>query len=147
MGWGFIIDLGNKSLDSYEFMNRFIPMSMSLEDYLNDTNINQVIVYHNDKIIALRIYRILGDRIHLTYTAVDIPYRGNSINHMMLLRIEKVATNLGIDTLTSNVRESNSASLRSLEKSGFKPILGQDLTYSNCEKKIPHMKRLVFSVE
>ena len=144
MGWGLIIDLGNKSLDSYEFMNRFIPMSMSLEDYLNDTNINQVIVYHDDKIIALRIYRILEDRIHLTYTAVDIPYRGNSINHMMLLRIEKVSRNLGIDTLTSNVRESNSASLRSLEKSRFEPILGQELTYSNGEKKIPHMKKLIY---
>ena len=146
MGWGLIIDLGHKSLDSYEFMNRFISVSIPFEEYIDDSNINQVIVYHDDKIIALRIYRILEDRIHLTYTAVDVPYRGNSINHMMLLRIEDIAKNLGIDTLTSNVRESNLASLRSLEKSGFSPIFGQNLTYSNGEKKIPHMKKLIYNL-
>lgn len=145
MGWGLIIDLGNKSLDSYEFMNRFITVTIPFEEYIENENINQVIVYHNDKIIALRIYRILEDRIHLTYTAVDVPYRGNSINHMMLLRIEEIAKNLGIDTLTSNVRVSNLASLRSLEKSGFIPIQGQNLTYSNGEKKIPHMKKLIYN--
>ena len=41
MGWGLIIDLGNKSLDSYEFMNRFITVTIPFEEYIDDENINQ----------------------------------------------------------------------------------------------------------
>ena len=95
-------------------------------------------------IVGLRIFKILEDKIHLTYTAVEVPYRGYGINHMMLEIIEGVAKELEIDTITSNVRESNIASLRSLEKSGFKAILGQNLTYSNGEEKIPHIKKLIY---
>ena len=143
MKWDLNIGLGEKCPISFDFINRFINVSISLDDYLDSPNMKQVITYDKDMIVGLRIFKILEDSIHLTYTAVEVPYRGYGINHMMLEIIEGVAKDLGIDTITSNVRESNIPSLRSLEKSGFKSILGQNLTYSNGEEKIPHMKRLV----
>ena len=146
MKWNLNIGLGEKCPISFDFINRFINVSISLDDYLHSPNMKQVITYDSDKIVGLRIFKILEDKIHLTYTAVEVPYRGYGINHMMLEIIEGVAKDLGIDTITSNVRESNIASLRSLEKSGFVPILGQNLTYSNGEEKIPHIKKLIYNV-
>ena len=144
MKWNLNIGLGEKCPISFDFINRFINVSISLDDYLHSPNIKQVITYDKDMIVGLRIFKILEDKIHLTYTAVEVPYRGYGINHMMLEIIEGVAKELEIDTITSNVRESNIASLRSLEKSGFKAILGQNLTYSNGEEKIPHIKKLIY---
>ena len=146
MKWDLNIGLGEKCPISFDFINRFINVSISLDDYLHSPNMKQVITYDSDKIVGLRIFKILEDKIHLTYTAVEVPYRGYGINHMMLEIIEGVAKDLGIDTITSNVRESNIASLRSLEKSGFKAILGQNLTYSNGEEKIPHIKKLIYNL-
>ena len=146
MKWNLNIGLGEKCPISFDFINRFINVSISLDDYLHSPNMKQVITYDSDKIVGLRIFKILEDKIHLTYTAVEVPYRGYGINHMMLEIIEGMAKDLGINTITSNVRESNVASLRSLEKSGFKAILGQNLTYSNGEEKIPHIKKLIYNV-
>ncbi len=146
MKWDLNIGLGEKCPISFDFINRFINVSISLEDYLHSPNMKQIITYDKDKIVGLRIFKILEDKIHLTYTAVEVPYRGYGINHMMLEIIEGVSKDLGIDTITSNVRESNIASLRSLEKSGFKSILGQNLTYSNGEEKIPHIKKLIYNL-
>ena len=143
MKWDLNIGLGEKCPISFDFINRFINVSISLDDYLHSPNMKQVITYDKDKIVGLRIFKILEDSIHLTYTAVEVPYRGYGINHMMLEIIEDLSRELGIDILTSNVRESNISSLRSLEKSGFISIPGKNLTYSNGEEKIPHMKRLV----
>jgi ribosomal protein S18 acetylase RimI-like enzyme len=143
MKWDLNIGLGEKCPISFDFINRFINVSISLDDYLHSPNMKQVITYDSDKIVGLRIFKILEDSIHLTYTAVEVPYRGYGINHMMLEIIEDLSRELGIDILTSNVRESNISSLRSLEKSGFISIPGKNLTYSNGEEKIPHMKRLV----
>lgn len=146
MKWDLNIGLGEKCPISFDFINRFINVSISLDDYLDSPNMKQVITYDKDRIVGLRIFKILEDSIHLTYTAVEVPYRGYGINHMMLEIIEGMAKDLGINTITSNVRESNVASLRSLEKSGFKSILGQNLTYSNGEEKIPHIKKLIYNV-
>jgi ribosomal protein S18 acetylase RimI-like enzyme len=144
MKWDLNIGLGEKCLNSFDFINRFINVSISLEDYLHSPNMKQVITYDKDKIVGLRIFKILEDSIHLTYTAVEVTYRGFGINHMMLEIIEDLSRELGIDTITSNVRKSNIASLRSLEKSGFVSIPGQNLTYSNGEEKIPHIKKLIY---
>ena len=146
MKWDLHIGLGEKCPISFDFINRFINVSITLEDYLSNPLMKQVITYDKDKIVGLRIFRILEDKIHLTYTAVEVPYRGNGINHMMLEIIEGVAKELNIDTITSNVRVSNIASLRSLEKSGFVSIPNQNLTYSNGEEKIPHIKKLIYNV-
>jgi ribosomal protein S18 acetylase RimI-like enzyme len=141
MKWDLNIGLGEKCPISFDFINRFINVSISLDDYLHSPNMKQVITYDSDRIVGLRIFKILEDSIHLTYTAVEFPYRGHGINHMMLEIIEDLSRELGIDTITSNVRKSNIPSLRSLEKSGFISIPGQNLTYSDGEEKIPHVKR------
>ena len=91
MKWDLNIILGEKCPISYDFINRFINVSITLEDYLDNPLMKQVITYDKDMIVGLRIFKILEDKIHLTYTAVEVPYRGFGINHMMLEIIEGVA--------------------------------------------------------
>ena len=58
MKWNLNIGLGEKCPISFDFINRFINVSISLDDYLYSPNMKQVITYDKDKIVGLRIYKI-----------------------------------------------------------------------------------------
>ena len=60
----------------------------------------------------------------------------------MYSKIEEIAIEMGVNIITSNVRESNKSSLNSLLKCGFSINDRVELTYPDGEKKIPLFKRL-----
>ena len=131
-----------KSEKYYEFLGEYLNILFDLDEYLNNPTINQIIATNSNNLIGARMFRINDGFIHLSYTAVIPEERGKSINHQMLLEIEKIALNRDIDKITSTARISNFASNRSLVKSGFILDESKETTYSCGEKKLHYYKFL-----
>jgi ribosomal protein S18 acetylase RimI-like enzyme len=131
-----------KSEKYYEFLGQYLNILFDLDEYLNNPTINQIIATNSNDLIGARMFRINDGFIHLSYTAVIPEERGKSINHQMLLEIEKIALNRDIDKITSTARISNFASNRSLVKSGFILDESKETTYSCGEKKLYYYKFL-----
>ena len=131
-----------KSDDYYNFINQYLDIQFDIEEYLTNQTINQVIATKSDNLIGARMFRINDGFIHLSYTAVIPEERGKSINHQMLLQIEKIALDKGINKITSTARISNFASNRSLIKSGFILDVENESTYKCGEKKLHYYKFL-----
>ena len=131
-----------KSEKYYEFLGEYLNILFDLDEYLNNPTINQIIAIKSNNLIGARMFRINDGFIHLSYTAVIPEERGKSINHQMLLEIEKIALNRDIDKITSTARISNFASNRSLVKSGFILDESKETTYSCGEKKLYYYKFL-----
>jgi len=81
--------------------------------------------------------------IHLNYSAVDEAYRNMGINKSMKLRIIEIGRKNNCSLITSNVRQSNLASLKSQQDIGFKVNDKVDLKYPDGEKKIPLYLHLI----
>ena len=139
---GVICETVTKSEKYYEFLGEYLNILFDLDEYLNNPTINQVIATKSNNLIGARMFRINDGFIHLSYTAVIPEERGKSINHQMLLEIEKIALNRDIDKITSTARISNFASNRSLVKSGFILDESKETTYSCGEKKLYYYKFL-----
>jgi len=126
----------------YNFIKEYIFIKFDLEEYLTNPELNQIIATNEKGLVGVRMFRILENSIHCSYTAVLFQERGRSINHMMLLEIEKIAKSKNITKITSSARKSNYPSNRSLKKSGF--ILDDTIIseYSDGEKKLHYYKYL-----
>jgi predicted acetyltransferase len=131
-----------KSDDYYNFINQYLDIQFDIEEYLTNQTINQIIATKSNNLIGVRMFRINDGFIHLSYTAVIPEERGKSINHQMLLQIEKIALDKGINKITSTARISNYASNRSLIKSGFILDVENESTYKCGEKKLHYYKFL-----
>lgn len=136
-----IIELEEKTKETYDFIKKFLDV-IAFDNYMSNKNLYQVVVRYNNSIIGIRIFRMADGKIHLNYSAVDPEFRNRGLNKKMLNEIEKIAISNGINIMTSNVRESNISSLRSLLGSGFQINKNYDLKYPDGEKKIPLFKRL-----
>jgi ribosomal protein S18 acetylase RimI-like enzyme len=139
---GVICQTVTKSEKYYKFLGQYLNILFDLDEYLNNPTINQIIAIKSNNLIGARMFRINDGFIHLSYTAVIPEERGKSINHRMLLEIEKIALNRDIDKITSTARISNFASNRSLVKSGFILDESKETTYSCGEKKLHYYKFL-----
>ena len=131
-----------KSYDYYNFINQYLDIQFDIEEYLINQTINQIIATKSNNLIGARMFRINDGFIHLSYTAVIPEERGKSINHLMLLEIEKIANKKGITKITSSARISNYPSNRSLIKSGFILDVDKESTYPCGEKKLHYYKFL-----
>lgn len=136
-----IVKLIDKDLTTYDFIKSYLNV-ISYEDYIVNDNLYQVGCFSGGELVGLMIFRMLGDKIHLNYTAVLDEFRGGGINGMMLSEIEKIGVENGVSMITSNVRESNVSSLRSLLKCGFSINDRVDLRYPDGEIKIALYKKL-----
>jgi ribosomal protein S18 acetylase RimI-like enzyme len=135
------VKLCNKSKESYDFISEYLDL-ITFEDYISNNNLHQVGVYYSGKLVALRIFRIRDGKMHLNYSAVDPEYRNRGINQLMFNKIIEVAKSHNITIITSNVRESNAKSLKSLLGSGFQINDEVYLYYPDGEKKIPLFYKL-----
>jgi ribosomal protein S18 acetylase RimI-like enzyme len=126
----------------YNFIKDYLTIKFSLEEYLSTHELNQIIATTKEELVGVRMFRILENSIHCSYTAVKVEERGRSINHMMLLEIEKIAKVHNITKITSSARISNYPSNRSLKKSGF--ILDDEKIsdYPDGETKLHYYKFL-----
>jgi ribosomal protein S18 acetylase RimI-like enzyme len=136
-----IVKLIDKDLTTYDFIKSYLNV-ISYEDYIVNDNLYQVGCFSDGGLVGLMIFRMVGDKIHLNYTAVLDEFRGGGINGMMLSEIEKIGVDNGVSMITSNVRESNVSSLRSLLKCGFSINDRVDLRYPDGERKIALYKKL-----
>jgi hypothetical protein len=94
---GVICQTVTKSEKYYKFLGQYLNILFDLDEYLNNSTINQIIAIKSNNLIGARMFRINDGFIHLSYTAVIPEERGKSINHQMLLEIEKIALNRDID--------------------------------------------------
>ena len=136
-----IVKLIDKNLTTYDFIKSYLNV-ISYEDYIVNDNLYQVGCFSGGELVGLMIFRMRGDKIHLNYTAVLDEFRGVGINGMMLSEIEKIGVDNGVSMITSNVREGNVSSLRSLLKCGFSINDRVDLRYPDGEIKIALYKKL-----
>ena len=131
-----------KTEQGYNFVGAYLDILFSLEEYFTNPTLNQIIAKKGNDLVGVRIFRINDGFIHLSYTAVLPEERGKSINHQMLLEIEKIALSRGIRKITSSARISNYASNRSLVKSGFILDVDRESYYKCGEKKLHYYKFL-----
>jgi len=135
------VRLIDKDQTTYDFISSYLNV-ISYDDYITNQNLYQVGYFINDELVGLRIFRMLDGKIHLNYSAVSEEFRGSEINSIMYLEIEKIGRSNGVSLITSNVRESNVSSLKSLLKCGFNINDRVDLRYPDGERKIALYKRL-----
>jgi len=127
---------------AYLFVKEYLDIKFPVEEYLTNPEIWEITAKRGNTIIGVRMFRVFEDLIHCIYTAVIPEERGKSINHQMLLQIEKIALDKGINKITSTARISNFASNRSLVKSGFILDESKETTYPCGEKKLHYYKFL-----
>jgi predicted acetyltransferase len=138
---GIVTKPSQKDEIGYNFIEQYLSIRFSLEEYLSTNELNQIIATTKEELVGVRMFRILENSIHCSYTAVKVEERGKSINHMMLLEIEKIAKIHNITKITSSARITNYPSNQSLKKSGF--ILDDEKTeYPDGETKLHYYKFL-----
>jgi len=135
------VRLIDKDQTTYDFISSYLNV-ISYDDYITNQNLYQVGYFINDELVGLRIFRMLDGKIHLNYSAVSDKFKGSGINSIMYLEIEEIGRSNGVSLITSNVRESNVSSLKSLLKCGFSINDRVDLRYPDGERKIALFKRL-----
>lgn len=131
----------DKSKESYDFISKYLHL-IPFDDYISNDNLYQVCCYHLGELIGVRIFRMKDSKIHLNYSAVDERFRGKGINSLLFDQVLKVAKSNGVQVITSNVRQSNKSSLKSLLKSGFQINDKVEMYYPDGEKKIPLFYKL-----
>lgn len=136
-----IIKQEEKTNETYEFINQYLDV-IDFDSYINNNNLYQVVARYDNSIIGIRIFRMNDGKIHLNYSAVIPEFRNKGLNKKMFNEIEKIGISNNVNIITSNVRESNISSLKSLLGSGFQINKNYDLKYPDGEKKIPLFKRL-----
>lgn len=130
-----------KSKETYDFVASEFKI-FPYENYISNENLYQVCCYSDDKLVGVRIFLMKEGKIHLNYTVVSESYRNKGINREMFDIIFDIASKNDISIITSNVRESNKASMKSLLASGFEVNDNVELFYPDGEKKIPFFKKL-----
>jgi len=135
------IEMTEKSRETYEFISKYLNV-MNFDDYMNNDNLYQVVAYKEGEIVGVRIFKMKDDKIHLNYSAVIPSERNKELNKKMFDEIEKIGIKNNVSLITSNVRESNKPSLKSLLKSGFTINKNYELYYPDGEKKIPLFKKI-----
>ncbi len=133
-----------KTPTTYNLVNQYLDIKFPVEEYLTNTEIWEITAKRGNTLVGVRMFRVFEDLIHCIYTAVIPEERGKSINHLMLLEIEKIAQSKGINKITSSARISNYPSNRSLIKSGFILDESKESTYQCGEKKLHYYKFLEF---
>jgi len=127
---------------AYLFVKEYLDIKFPVDEYLTNPEIWEITAKRGSTIIGVRMFRVFEDLIHCIYTAVIPEERGKSINHLMLLEIEKITQSKGINKITSTARISNYSSNRSLIKSGFILDESKESTYPCGEKKLHYYKFL-----
>ncbi len=127
---------------TYNLVKQYLDIKFPVEEYLSNSEIWEITAKRGDALVGVRMFRVFEDLIHCIYTAVIPEERGKSINHLMLIEIEKIAHSKGIKKITSSARISNHASNRSLMKSGFILDGDKESTYSDGERKLHYYKFL-----
>ena len=136
-----IIKQEEKTNETYDFIKQYLDV-IDFDSYINNHNLYQVVARYDNSIIGIRIFRMNDGKIHLNYSAVIPEFRNKGLNKKMFNEIEKIGILNNVNIITSNVRESNISSLKSLLGSGFQINKNYDLKYPDGEKKLPLFKRL-----
>ena len=126
----------DKSRESYDFVAKYLEI-LDYDAYINNENLYQICAYDDNKLVGVSIFRMKDGKIHMNYSSVDDAYRNMGINKKMKLKIIEIGKENGCTVITSNVRQSNLASLKSQQSVGFKINDRADLTYPDGEKKLP----------
>ena len=135
------VRLIDKDQTTYDFISSYLNV-VSYDDYIVNDNLYQVGCFSDGELVGLSIFKMVGDKIHLNYSVVSEDYRGGGLNIEMFKKIEEIGRSNGVSLITSNVRESNVSSLKSLLKCGFSINDRVDLRYPDGERKIALYKKL-----
>ena len=76
----------------------------------------------------------------VVYTIVDENQRGKGVNQLLLDHLTKIALLEDVKYIVANIRESNTPSINSFKKNGFKVSKKKTKDYKNGENKIKMIK-------
>ena len=65
---------------------------------------------------------VLGNEGHITNVAVDLDYQGQGMGRKLMEKLVEAVKPLGVDSMTLEVRPSNTRALALYEKLGFKSV-------------------------
>lgn len=133
----FVISFENKSIEHYNFLNKFFTMTFDLQQFLNNDKIYIVVAKENNKLIGVSLFRMDNNKIHMNYTVVDPTYRNKGINKKIKQFIINFAKNNNVILITANVRKSNDYSIKSFLSCGFLINDKAISKYPDGEEKIP----------
>jgi ribosomal protein S18 acetylase RimI-like enzyme len=136
-----LVKLVDKNKSVYDFISRYLKV-IPFDDYINNKNLYQIGILKNNDLIGIRVFKMIDHKIHLNYSVVIEHERNKGINKEMFKAIEEIAIKNNITIITSNVRKSNTYSLKSLLSSGFSVNEKSKLFYPDGEEKIALFKKL-----
>jgi len=138
--FGVSIQICEKSKETYGFILKYLNNIISFGGYMDNENLYQVCAYDNSELIGIRLFRMKDRKVHLNYSVVSESHRNMGINKKMAEKIFEISENNGVELITSNVRESNIYSIKSLLSSGFQINDKVVRYYDDGEKKISLFK-------
>lgn len=134
------VNLCEKSKVTYDFMSKYLDI-IPFDGYINNENIFQVCAYDGDEMVGVRMFRMKDKKIHLNYAVVSESHRNLGVNKKMADKIIEMSKDSGVSIITSNVREGNKYSIKSLLSSGFQINDKVERYYDDGEKKISFFKK------
>jgi RimJ/RimL family protein N-acetyltransferase len=129
-----------KNPENYEFIRRFLEMP-PYEIYISKTHWKQLGYFVNGIMVGSILFSNMTESSHIRYTVVLEKYRGAAINKELVQVVLSHAEQQGFNRVTTNIRQSNLASLRSFLGCGFL-IYRADKQYKDGELKISLVKCL-----
>lgn len=136
------ISIEDKSDEHYNFLSNYFKLPFTLEEFTNNDKIYIVTSRirtrsKTNELIGVSLFKMSDGKIHLNYTVVDEKFRNTGVNTNIKEYIIKFANDNNISLITTNVRNSNTYSLKTFLNSGFKINDKYISEYPDGEKKIP----------
>ncbi len=130
----------------HELLRTAFAQMMSLERYLARTDIATLTAWHGDELVGVSLFGAvqLDDAPALLsmYSYVCPPWRGQGLNRRFKGFVEQEAVRRGMARAMAHVRAGNLASVRSLERAGYRRHGTEPLYYADGEPKLRMVKVL-----
>lgn len=130
----------------HQLLQGAFPRLMSLERYLTHADIATLTAWYGEELVGVSLFReyvLDGERALLNMFSYICPdFRGQGLNGRFKGFVEQQARLQGIGLVVSHVRAGNRASIRSLERSGYRRSDCGGLRYVDGEEKLRMVKVL-----
>lgn len=136
------IFLSMPTTDGYEFLSNKYDLPFKINEYINNNKLYQVNVLCDNDLVAICIFKLDNNRIHINYTYIINILQGKGVNNLILNKLYEFSISKSVNLITVNLRESNIFSKKSFLKNGFIINDKVELFYPDGEKKIPLFKKI-----
>ena len=148
-----------KTKEHFDFMSKYFKTYFTLKEFLARKDFFVVVIRDEESgdIVALTLVRetpmkvpVAGSKkktkyitfsvLRVVYTVVDEEYRGQGLNQVLLDFVYEYGKENGAKYIVANIRKSNTSSIRSFVKNGFRISKLKPKPYKTGEEKIRVVK-------